>query len=146
MSDPPTHLVGKRYEPWRYEVGREKIREFAAALGHREPWYFERAAARSMGFRDVVAPPMFAVVFCRCMHPGIFDPDLGIDYDQMLHGGQDFVFGEPVCSGDVITTTARVSDVYEKGALTFFVFESSSSNQRGRTVVEGTWTMIVREG
>jgi acyl dehydratase len=99
-----------------------------------------------MGFRDVVAPPTFAVVFCRTLHPGIFDPELGIDYDQMLHGGQEFVFGEPVCSGDVITTAARVSDVYEKGALTFFVFESSSRNQLGATVVEGTWTMIVREG
>lgn len=137
-------LIGRTFEPWTYEVGREKIREFAVVLGHPEACYFDREAARAMGFRDVVAPPMFAVVFCKWMGPAVLHPEVGIDYAHMLHGGQEFRFGAPVCHGDVITTTAAVADVYEKKDLEFFVFSSRSVNQFGETVADGRWTMIVR--
>ncbi|MGI6871826.1 MULTISPECIES: FAS1-like dehydratase domain-containing protein [Amycolatopsis] len=138
------NLTGRTFRPWTYEVGIEKIREFATALGHGEACYFDREVARSMGFRDVVAPPMFAVVFCKWMGPAVRHPDVGIDYARMLHGGQEFEFGAPVCHGDVITTSAAVADVYAKRDLEFFVFSSHSANQFGETVADGRWTMIVR--
>ncbi|MGP4091245.1 FAS1-like dehydratase domain-containing protein [Streptomyces sp. KR55] len=137
-------LVGRTFEPWTYEVGMEKIREFAAVLGHQEACYFDREVARSLGFRDVVAPPMFAVVYCEWMGPAVLDPGVGIDYAHMLHGGQEFEFGVSVCHGDVITTTAAIADVHEKKNLRFFVFSSHSVNQFGETVADGRWTMIVR--
>ena len=62
----------------------------------------------------------------------------------MVHGGQEFVWGEPVCSGDEITTTARLADVYEKDGKGFYVFESESINQDGERPSEATWTNIVR--
>ncbi|MEV5156554.1 MaoC family dehydratase N-terminal domain-containing protein [Streptomyces werraensis] len=62
----------------------------------------------------------------------------------MLHGGQEFGFGAPVCHGDVITTIAAADDVHEKKNLRFFVFSSHSANQLGETVADGRWTMIVR--
>jgi acyl dehydratase len=62
----------------------------------------------------------------------------------MVHGGQEFVWGEPVCSGDTITTTARVADISEKDGKGFYVFESTSVNQDGDEVVRATWTNIVR--
>lgn len=130
---------------WQYSVGREKIREYATALGHREPWYFDPAAAREAGFRDVVAPPLFAVVFCQWMGPAILHPDSPIDYGRMLHGAQEFEFLETVCAGDVIRTAATLGEASHKGSLTFYVIESTSSNQEGREVVKGRWTMIVRE-
>ncbi len=76
-----------------YEVGLEKIREYANAVGETSPVYHDRAAARAAGFRDVVAPPMFAVVYSAgAMGPAIFDPELGIDFMRLLHGGQEFVW------------------------------------------------------
>ena len=62
----------------------------------------------------------------------------------MVHGGQEFVWGEPVVSGDVISTTTEVKDVTEKDGKGFYVFESVSTNQEGQEVVRGTWTNIVR--
>lgn len=62
----------------------------------------------------------------------------------MVHGGQEFVWGEPVVSGDLITTTTEVKGVSEKEGRGFFVFESVSLNQDGQEVVRGTWTNIVR--
>jgi acyl dehydratase len=138
-------LKGRRYPPFTYEVGLEKIREYANAIGTPEAVHRDRGAARAAGFRDVVAPPMFAVVYSTgAVAPGVLDPELGIDLGRMLHGSQEFVWGEPVCAGDVIETTATLEDLYEKDGREFYVFESRSKNQEGAEVVRGTWTNIVR--
>ena len=101
-----TEAIGKEYPPVTYEVGAEKIREYADAVGQGEAVHRDREAAQAAGFRDVVAPPMFAVVYsARALGPGILDPEVGINFATMVHGGQEFVWGEPVCAGDTITTT-----------------------------------------
>jgi acyl dehydratase len=140
-----TEAIGKTYPPFEYEVGREKIREYANAVGETNPVHFDRSAAQDAGFRDVVAPPMFAVVYSAgSVGPPIFDKDVGIDFMRMVHGGQEFEWGEPVCSGDTITTTTTFKDFSEKDGRKFYVFESVSTNQEGQEVVRGTWTNIVR--
>jgi acyl dehydratase len=140
-----TEAVGKEYPSVAYEVGREKIREYASAVGEDNPVHHDREAARAAGFRDVVAPPMFAVVYSGpAVGPGIFDPDVGINFAAMVHGSQEFVWGEPVCAGDEITTTARVGEIYERDGKGFYIFESVSTNQDGEEVVRATWTNIVR--
>jgi acyl dehydratase len=139
--------VGKTWKGFTYEVGLEKIREYANAVGAGEPVHHDREAAREAGFRDVVAPPMFAVVYSAgAMGPAIFDPDVGMDFARMLHGSQEFVWGEPVCAGDAITTDLEWKDLSEKDGKQFFVFESVSRNQDGAEVARGTWTNIVRGG
>ena len=128
-----------------YAVGREKVREYAHAVGEDDPRYLDPEAARSEGFADVVAPPMFAAVYSSpAMGPALFDPEVGINFATMVHGGQEFIWGEPVCSGDEITTTATCADIYEKDDKGFYVFESESLNQDGKQTVRGIWTNIVR--
>jgi acyl dehydratase len=139
---PPT---GKTYPAFEYEVGREKIREYANAVGETNPVYFDRQAAREADFRDVVAPPMFAVVYSAgSVGPPIFDPEIGIDFMRMVHGGQEFEWSEPVYAGDVITTETTFKDFSDKDGRKFYVFASVSRNQEGQEVVRGTWTNIVR--
>jgi acyl dehydratase len=136
---------GKTYPPFEYEVGREKIREYANVVGETNPVHHDPEAARQAGFRNVVAPPMFCVVYSAgAMGPAILDPELGINLMLMVHGGQEFEWGEPVCAGDVISTVASVKDISEKGGMGFYVFETVSTNQEGQEVVRGTWTNIVR--
>jgi len=140
-----TQAKGKLYPPFEYEVGKEKIGEYARAVGEDNPIYFDRERARAAGFRDIPAPPMFAVVYAMgSVGPGLFDPDVGIDFAMMVHGGQEFVWGEPVCAGDTISTKTSVKDIFEKGGRGFYVFESVSTNQHGQEVVRGTWTNVVR--
>jgi acyl dehydratase len=140
-----TKAVGNTYPPYEYEVCKEKIREFANAIGATDPVHHDREAAKAAGFRDVVAPPMFAVVYSAgSVGPLIFDPEIGINFALMLHGGQEFVWSEPVCSGDTISTATTVKEIYEKDGKGFYVFESVSENQDGQEVVRGTWTNIVR--
>ena len=140
-----TDAVGKTYPAVTYAVGREKVREFAAAVGEEGELHHDPEAAQSAGYADVVAPPMFAVVYSgRAMAPALFDPEVGIDFARMVHGGQEFVWGPPVVAGDEIATEVEVKDVADRGGLAFYVFESRSTNQDGETVCTGTWTNIVR--
>ncbi len=143
MADP----IGKTYPPVTYAVGREKVREYAFAVGETNPVHLDVEAARAAGHRDVVAPPMFAVVYSSpSVAPALFDPEVGIDFARMVHGGQEFVWGPLVVAGDEITTTTAVKDVRREEARSYFVFESVSENQDGQTVCTATWTNIVRGG
>jgi acyl dehydratase len=140
-----TEAIGKTYPPAVYAVGREKIKEYAAAVGETNPIHLDPEAARGAGHADVVAPPMFAVVYSApAMGPAIMDPEVGINLPAMVHGGQEFVWGPPVVAGDEITTTASVKQIYERDGRGFYVFETTSTNQDRETVCSGTWTNIVR--
>jgi acyl dehydratase len=142
-----TEVIGKQWPAFEYEVGREKIREYAHAVGETNPVHHDSQAAREAGFRAVVAPPMFAVVYSAgAMAPAILDPELAINLAAMVHGGQVFEWGEPVCAGDVITTQGTLTEAYEKDGKQFFVFESTSVNQDGEQTVKAVWTNIVRTG
>jgi acyl dehydratase len=140
-----TAAIGKTFAPTTYAVGREKVREYAAAVGETNPLYFDPEAAGAAGYADVVAPPMFAVVYSsRSLVPALFDPDVGMNFAMMVHGGQEFRWGPLVVAGDEITTTTTVKDIAERGGMGFYVFETDSLNHRGETVCTGIWTNIVR--
>ena len=140
-----TEAIGKSYPPFEYEVGKEKIGEYARAVGEENLVYFDREAAREAGFRDVAAPPMFAVVYSwgSVALPAV-DPEVDLNFAMLVHGGQEFVWGEPVCSGDLISTVASVEDIHEKGGMGFYIFQTVSTNEDGQEVARGTWTNIVR--
>jgi acyl dehydratase len=137
--------IGKSYDPVTYAVGREKIREYARAVGESNPVHLDLQAARAAGYADIVAPPMFTVVYSSpAVGPLIFDPELELNFAMMVHGAQDFEWGAPVVAGDEITSTASVKDISEAEGRGYYVFESVSVNQRGEQVCRGTWTNIVR--
>jgi acyl dehydratase len=141
----PTAAIGKRYAPDTYAVGREKIREFARATGETEPLYLDLEAARAAGHPDLVAPPMFAVVYQGSMMWQLLgDPELAIDFAHLLHGSQEFRWGPLVHAGDEITTITTVASITERAGLIFYVFEGESVNDRGERVATGIWTNIVR--
>jgi acyl dehydratase len=140
-----TSAVGRTFAPVTYAVGREKVREYARAVGETNPLHLDPDAARAAGHADVVAPPMFAVVYASpAVVPAFVDPDVGMDFARMVHGAQEFAWGPLVVAGDEITTEVEVADISERGGMGFYVFESRSDNQDGTRVCTGTWTCIVR--
>jgi acyl dehydratase len=140
-----TEAIGKTYPAVTYAVGREKIREYASAVGETNRLYFDVDAARAAGYADVVAPPMFAVVYQgRAIAPALFDPEVGIDFAHMLHAGQEFDWGPLVVAGDEITTTTTVAEIGERAGMGSYVFQTDSVNQRGETVCTGIWRQLVR--
>jgi acyl dehydratase len=140
-----TKAIGKEWPAASFEVEAARIEQYASAVGEKNPVYHDAEAAKAAGFRDLVAPPMFCVVYSApALGPAILDPEVGINVPAMVHGGQEFEWGEPVCAGDTITTAATCKEIYEKDGRGFYVFESVSTNQDGKETVRGKWTDIVR--
>ena len=101
-----TDAAGKTWDPATFTVEAERIARYAEAIGAESPLHRDPEAARAAGFRDVVAPPMFCVVYSGpALGPAILDPEVEMNLAAMVHGGQVFEWGEPVCAGDEITTT-----------------------------------------
>ena len=137
--------VGKTFAPTTYAVGREKVKEYAFAVGETNPLHLDHEHARKAGYADVVAPPMFCVVYSSAaMAPAIFDPEVGMDFALMVHGGQEFRWGPLVVAGDEISTVVTVASIDHRAGNGFYIFGSVSTNQHGQTVCAGTWTNIVR--
>ena len=140
-----TDAIGKAYPAVTYAVGREKVREYAWAVGETNALYVDVEAARAAGYADVVAPPMFAVVYAgRAVTPALFDPEVGINFANMLHAGQEFEWGPLVVAGDEISTVTTVRDISERGGMGFYELVTESRNQRGEAVCTGIWRQIVR--
>ena len=140
-----TEAVGRSWDPVSFDVEAARIAQYADAIGAESPLHHDADAARDAGFHDVVAPPMFCVVYSSvAMGPAILDPELGINIASMVHGGQEFEWGEPVCAGDSISTAVTCKSIDERLGNGFYVFESISTNQDGARTVKGTWTNIVR--
>jgi len=131
--------------PTPVEAGR--IRQFARSIGETDPVHFDAGAARQAGYRDVVAPPTFAlVVEVECLDPARMLGDLGIDIARILHADQDFSYHHPICAGDVLHGQVQVTNVFDKkgGALTFIDIRSELRGADGEAVVGMRRHIVVR--
>ena len=139
-------FVGRSYPPAAaYEVSREKIREFADAIGDPNPAYRDRDAARALGHPDVIAPPTFPFVLSlRASEIVIADPALGIDYDRVVHGEQSFSYARPVRAGDVLTVAVTVADIRSAGGHSMLTTRSDLATVEGEQVVTVLTTLVVR--
>ena len=129
-------LVGRSYPPSApYEVGREKIREFADAIGDPNPAYRDVEAARALGHPDVVAPPTFPIVltFRASIHL-ITDPDFGFALHRMLHGEQRFSYVRPIRPGDRLVSTMIVDTVKEAAGMDLVIYRVEVATVEGEPV------------
>jgi acyl dehydratase len=157
MAVDPKH-IGRSYGPYRYEVGLEKMREFAYAIGGGvpgigitpppeglNPLLHDTEKAKAGPHGAVVAFPTFVVTFAIApFGAAISDPELGINLLRLVHGEQDFEFHDVIRPGDVMTTTGKVKQIFQKAGMDFVIVETESTNQHGKLVVKGTWTAVIR--
>jgi acyl dehydratase len=140
-------LVGRSYPPSAvYEVGREKIAEFATALGDPDPAYRDPAAARAAGHPDVIAPPTFAIVLSLgAGHVVVADPDVGIDYSRVVHGEQRFTHHRPIRAGDRLVATATIDVVKTVAGNDMITTRVDLATEDGEPVCT-TRSMLVARG
>ena len=137
--------VGRTYPPTpAYEVGREKLREFAQATGM-HPVHVDAQAARALGYPDVIAPPTFAVVIAqRCERQLVLDPDAGIDYSRVVHGEQSFRHHRPIVAGDRLVAVLHVDGVRSAGGHAMVTTRSEIATEGGEPVCTVSSTIVVR--
>jgi acyl dehydratase len=138
--------IGRSYPPTEpYEVGREKIREFADAINDPNPVYRSRAAAQELGHADVIAPPTFAIVVTmRAGHQVILDPDLGIDYSRVVHGEQRFEHTRPITAGDMLQVVVTVENIRVAAGNDIVSTRSDVTTVDGEHVVTAYSTIVAR--
>jgi acyl dehydratase len=139
-------VVGRVYPPTApYEVGREKIREFADAVNDHNPAYRDPAAARRLGHADVIAPPTFAIVLTlKAGHQVIMDPELGIDYSRVVHGEQRFAHVRPIRAGDVLQVVITVEDIRSAAGNDIVTTRADVTTVDGEAVLTAYSTIVVR--
>jgi acyl dehydratase len=140
-------LVGRSYPPSAvYEVGREKIAEFATALGDPDPVYRDVDAARAAGHADVIAPPTFAIVLSLgAGNVVVEDPDVGIDYSRVVHGEQRFTHHRPIRAGDRLVATASIAAVRSMAGNDMLTTRVDLATEDGEPVCT-TRSMLVARG
>ncbi|WP_191245322.1 MaoC family dehydratase N-terminal domain-containing protein [Amycolatopsis deserti] len=139
-------FVGRTYPPdSTYEVGREKIREFAAAIGDASPLYTDPEAARAAGYPDVIAPPTFlTVINLDAINAIADDPELGLDYSRMVHGDQAFTYTRPVHAGDLLRITTTVEDIMARAGNDFLTVRGEVVDADGQLVCTTRAQLVVR--
>jgi acyl dehydratase len=137
-------FVGRSYPPTRpYEVGREKIREFAEAIGDADPAYTDREAAGKLGHPDVIAPPTFVFsITYRAAFEVVQDPKLGLDYSRVVHGDQRFAYRRPVRAGDRLTISSTIESVKSMAGNDILDVRGDVHDEAGELVVTA-WTKLV---
>src|SRR4051812_28202824 len=139
-------FVGRSNPPTSpYEVGREKIREFAAAIGDTNPAYTDREAAAALGHPDVIAPPtfVFAVTF-RAARQVTEDPQLGLDYSRVVHGDQKFAYTRPVRAGDRLTVSSTIESIKSMAGNDILDVRGEVHDESGEHVVTAHTKLVAR--
>jgi acyl dehydratase len=140
-------FIGRSYPSTGvYEVGREKIRDFAIAIGDRNPIYLDTAAAQAAGHPDVIAPPTFLTVLgFRFAGDGpMADPSLGLNYALVVHGEQRFVAHRPVRAGDRLVSKNVVDDIRDAGRNEMILMRTDVSTEDGEPVATLHSTIVSR--
>lgn len=138
-------FIGRSFPPSEpYEVGRVKIREFADAIGDRNPIYRDPDAAKAAGHPDVIAPPTFPIVI-SLVGAALTDPELGLNYAMVVHGEQRFEYTRPLRAGDVVTVESTIIDIKTIGNNEKMVVETEIKTVEGELVCR-TFNTIVERG
>jgi len=149
ITDEMRAAIGKESEPTTVEVDKTAVRMFARAVGYTNLIYYDEEYAKSKGYRSLPVPMGFLG------HP-IFRPDIPSrpayimpfesPYRRILNGGTDIEYYEPICAGDVLTSTAKIADISERtasiGPMLVIIGETTYKNQEGRVVARFRGTLI----
>jgi acyl dehydratase len=130
-----------------YLVGREKIREFARAVFSKDPANLDLEAAKKLGYKDLIAPPTFAVVIQeRSLHQVITDQQAALDFSRVVHGDQRFIHVRPIVAGDELTSELKVASVKQLAGNSMVSFETQIFDANLDLVCTAISTLVVRGG
>jgi acyl dehydratase len=127
-----------------YEVGREKIWEYAQAIRDDNPAYRDPDYARSLGHPDVIAPPSFPMIISlEAERQVVLDPELGArGVVRFVHREQRFAYNRPIHANDVLTVQVRIAKIEAVGANDVISFESRIEAAGGEHVCTARSTFV----
>jgi N-terminal half of MaoC dehydratase len=136
--------LGHQYRAYRYEVGRETVRAYAAATHVDDPRY--RFDGVDNGDAPVAVPPAFVacIAGARAWTQIMDDAELGA-HDRLMHVGQEFEFERPVHVGDVLVCTPVITDLRAMRGLELLTLQVDCATPEGAPVVTSRSRLVFFE-
>jgi len=139
-------IVGLTYtHPDYFEVGREKIREYAKAVKNTDDAYLDDDAARDLGHDSILASLTFTSIFGYRAQMTFFEhANIPIEDEQVVQSAQELRFIRPIKAGDKLYLHLRIDSLRQAFGADVLVLGSRITNQDGETVQEGSTTLAGR--
>jgi acyl dehydratase len=139
-------LKGKTYQELVFEVERDRVTQFALAVGEDDPRFTDLEAAKAEGFPEQLAFPTFPTVLQILTSARVVvDEELGLDYSRVVHGEQAYEWRRPIVVGDRLRVAPRIADVYAKGPNEYLIIEGEITDADGEVVCTAR-TMLLSRG
>jgi acyl dehydratase len=137
-------LIGSHYRaPDYFQVGREKIREFALAIKDNHPTHFNDSDAAAAGYPALVAPLTFLAIAGRRVQLEIFTKfNIPINLARVFHRDQKFHFHRPILAGDKLYFDTYLDSVLESHGTVLAEIRSEVTDAEGKPVVTSVVTML----
>ena len=159
-----TSAIGRPTSANRVRIERGPVSYFAGAVEDDNPIYHDVQAAKAAGFDDLPTPPTFSWGWTHMGTVGEEQPSdptkgshpinelmgaLMAKGGLVLHGEQEFVYHRPVVAGDVLVSSGKIGDVYERESkgktMTFIVMETEWRDEKtGDPVITEKFNLIHR--
>ncbi|MFE3753682.1 fused (3R)-hydroxyacyl-ACP dehydratase subunits HadA/HadB [Nocardia tengchongensis] len=141
-------LVGRHFRVRdHYDVGREKVREFARAVRNQHPAHYAEADATEIGYASLLASPTFASVIGAATTRSLIGSVLTeYDVSQILQTDQVFEYHRPILAGDRLGVDVVVESIRSYGGNDFITVKVTLTDDDMRPVLVATTTIVARKG
>ncbi|BEK91736.1 fused (3R)-hydroxyacyl-ACP dehydratase subunits HadA/HadB [Nocardia seriolae] len=141
-------LVGRHFRVRdHYDVGREKIREFARAVRNDHPAHHREDAAVELGYGGLLASPTFASVIGAATTRSLIGTVLTeYDMSQTLHTDQVFEYYRPILAEDRLGVDVVVESIRSFGDNDFINVKVTMTDADLLPVLVSTTTIVARKG
>ena len=136
-------IIGRHFRyPDFYDVGREKVREYAVAVKNDDPAYHEEKAAAELGHKSLPAPLTFISVFGYQAQTAFFaEANIGVTEMQIVQVDQVLKMLKPIHAGDKLYCDVYVDSVRQSHGADIIVTKNIVTNESG-DVVQETYTTL----
>ncbi|OFJ55592.1 (3R)-hydroxyacyl-ACP dehydratase subunit HadA [Mycolicibacterium grossiae] len=143
-----SNIVGKHFRyPDHYEVGREKIREYAIAVKNDDAVFQDNDVAGALGHGSIPAPLTFISIFGYMAQTAFFEhANIGIKDAKIVQVDQSLKFVRPIFAGDKLYCDVYVDSVRQAHGTDLIVTKNVVTNQAGDVVQESYTTLAGRTG
>jgi len=131
--------------PDHYEVGREKIREYAVAVKNDDAAFVDENAAADLGYDALLAPLTFISVFGYQAQSAMFAAaNISITDAQIVQVDQVLKYLEPIKAGDRLYCDVYIDSIRKAHGTDIITTKNIISNANGDIVQESYTTLAGR--
>lgn len=130
-----------------YEVGREKVREYARAVQDYHPAHWSEDEAKGLGYDGLLAPLTFISLVGILAQRRLFDTIVtGYDLSQIMQTNQTLEFHNPIKVGDRLVCDVYLHSFRQMAGTDIMVTKNIVTRQDDELVMTTYTELVARTG